>query len=86
VSDQSPRLHLAQHRRDGGVGQAAFLANVREHAAHRGFSLLPKNLHDPELQVAEPLSFLFTHALSGYDDHGNTTMVVVPSTKTLHSS
>ena len=52
---QSARLHLAQHRGDGGVGQVAFGFQFAMDLGNRGVGTRPEGLQDAQLQITKAM-------------------------------
>src|SRR5437773_749977 len=73
MSEQSSGLHFSEHRSNGRVSQSAGLAEGFVHFGNGSFRTRPKDAHDLQLKVSEPVQF---RPCGNHNDLSNTTSVV----------
>src|SRR6266496_44819 len=63
VRNKAAPFHLVEHGGDGGVSKAGVAIIKRvEDFGDGGFVAFPQHLHDAELEIAEPMRFVFYHS------------------------
>ncbi len=62
VRNEAAPFHLVEHGGDGGVSEPGVVIIERvEDFGNCGFVPFPQHLHNTELEIAEPMRFVFCH-------------------------